>query len=139
MLPSTILQQRRWRYRMLLLHGSMMVAPLALLLAHTQLHLTIWSGCVFKALFQIEGPACGITRSVSAVWHCRFIEAFKYHPAGPAILLLVVILAGYFALVSLTRCRGLNWPREIRVYQGIEYMAVGLLVLGWLAKILLIH
>ncbi len=42
--------------------------------------------CVFNALFRIDCPGCGMTRSFSLLSQLRIGDAFRAHPAGPVLL-----------------------------------------------------
>ena len=38
--------------------------------------------CLFRTLFHIECPGCGLTRSLKALWSGDLNMSFKYHPLG---------------------------------------------------------
>jgi hypothetical protein len=38
--------------------------------------------CMFKRLFSLPCPGCGLTRSVSSVLHGDFLKSWSYHPLG---------------------------------------------------------
>ena len=38
--------------------------------------------CVFKHLFSLPCPGCGLMRSVSSVLHGDFLKSWGYHPLG---------------------------------------------------------
>lgn len=83
-----------------------------------QLH---W-GCWFKEHFGIPCPTCGMTRSVILTMHGDFHSAFLLNPAGPFLivgLLLVAIISLRLPLIGL---------KEIRSRQ----LALGLSLYGWI-------
>ena len=53
--------------------------------------------CMFKRVFSLPCPGCGLTRSVSSVLHGDFLKSWSYHPLGiffvAATLLFVFNLA----------------------------------------------
>lgn len=53
------------------------------------------SGCVFKALFDIACPACGMTRAYTSLLRLDFASAFHYNPAWwtPPIAAATAVLA----------------------------------------------
>lgn len=38
--------------------------------------------CMFKLLFSLPCPGCGLMRSVSSVLHGDFLKSWNYHPLG---------------------------------------------------------
>jgi len=79
-------------------------------------------------------PSCGMTTSVCAMMHGRFVQAFKAHPSGVLLVaaLAVLALAGAFEAAS---------GREAlhRLRPGLGWLWVGLLALpiGWGLKVLI--
>ena len=49
------------------------------------------SDCIFKRIFGIRCPACGLTRSVRALLKFDIITSFKYNIFGPILFVLFVI------------------------------------------------
>ena len=50
--------------------------------------------CMFKRVFRLPCPGCGLTRSVSSVLHGDFLKSWHYHPLGiffVAVALLFVV------------------------------------------------
>ena len=50
--------------------------------------------CMFKRVFSLPCPGCGLTRSVSSVLHGDFLKSWHYHPLGiffVAVALLFVV------------------------------------------------
>lgn len=121
---------------MLLLHSVMIVAPIMLFISHTIFQFETFGFCIFKSCTGIECPACGITRSVMATFSGHITDAFNLHPAGPVILLLLIIISAYLSLVLLTKHKGLEWKKEAKAYNTIEWLMVGALLTGWIGKLL---
>jgi hypothetical protein len=126
--------QRNWRVRMLVLHGAMLVAPLALLVAHLRFQFCGLGVCLFRWVFGVDCPGCGITRSAMALLNGDVIGAFRLHPAGPLVVSLIALIVAYLVLALFTRFRGLEWRKEVQAFTGIEMLAFSALVIGWLGK-----
>ena len=50
--------------------------------------------CMFKRMFSLPCPGCGLTRSVASVLHGDFLKSWGYHPLGiffVAVALLFVV------------------------------------------------
>ncbi|MEI8353595.1 MAG: DUF2752 domain-containing protein [Lentisphaerota bacterium] len=126
--------QRNWRVRMLVLHGAMLAAPLALLVAHMRFQFCGLGVCLFRWVFGVDCPGCGITRSAMALLNGDVIGAFRLHPAGPLVVSLIALIVAYLVLALFTRFRGLEWRKEVQAFTGIEMLAFSALVIGWLGK-----
>lgn len=61
---------------------------------------TIPGLCLFKTVFHIDCPVCGMTRSVASAAHFRLAESFNSHPLGMPFLTGVVFYAGYLIFVK---------------------------------------
>lgn len=127
--------QQGWRIKMLLLHGAMVTAPIALLLAPSCLPVNLIGKCISKSLLGFNCPACGITHSAMAMFGGHIKEAFLIHPAGPVITVIVGLMTLYFASVIFTNYKGFEWTKEAKTYTMLERLAVGVLVAGWVGKL----
>jgi len=52
---------------------------------------TIKLDCIFKKLFNISCPGCGLTRSIRAILRLDIILSFKYNIFGPILFIILVI------------------------------------------------
>ncbi len=52
---------------------------------------TIKLDCIFKNIFSISCPACGLTRSIKSLLKLNIITSFKYNIFGPILFILFVI------------------------------------------------
>ena len=52
---------------------------------------TIKLDCIFKKLFNISCPGCGLTRSFRALLRFNIILAFKYNVLGPVLFITVIV------------------------------------------------
>jgi|GEM_PF-6576673 len=53
------------------------------------------SVCPFKHLTGIDGPACGLTRSISSGLHFHLAKSLAYHPLGLPVLLYLLAVVWY--------------------------------------------
>ena len=49
--------------------------------------------CMFKRVFSLPCPGCGLTRSVSSILHGDLLKSWGYHPLGFFFVGLMVLLA----------------------------------------------
>ena len=52
---------------------------------------TIKMDCIFKTLFNIRCPGCGLTRSIRALLKLDIISSFKYNIFGPILFIVFII------------------------------------------------
>ena len=52
---------------------------------------TINFECIFKKLFNISCPVCGLTRSFRALLRLDIITSFKYNIFGPILFIIIII------------------------------------------------
>lgn len=52
---------------------------------------TIKLDCIFKKLFNISCPGCGLTRSFRALLRLNIITSFKYNIFGPILFIIIII------------------------------------------------
>ncbi len=52
---------------------------------------TIKLNCIFKKLFNISCPGCGLTRSFRALLRFDIISSFKYNIFGPILFIIIII------------------------------------------------
>ena len=82
--------------------------------------------CWFRAVFHVDCPFCGMTRSFVALAHGDASAAFRFHPAGP--LLFAAMAVALVALVTVFVRRG--QPLVERRRFVIAYEAVALVCLS---------
>lgn len=61
------------------------------LFAYISLSGTIKFNCIFKQLFNISCPSCGLTRSIRALLKFDIIGSFKYNIFGPMIFIIIIV------------------------------------------------
>jgi hypothetical protein len=97
--------------------------------------------CTIKRLEWGECPGCGLTRSF--VLGVRLDpEAFRLHPAGPLLLLVVVAQLPYRVYRLRRRRRlvesglvDLGWSRSRRLARAALWGLPAAVLAGWLAKV----
>ena len=123
-------EQQQWRFKMFLLYGTFI---LGVLLAHSGklqvLGFTPPGFCLMQSVWGLPCPVCGITRSVSSVFHLDLSQAISYHPLGPAVAIVVLALFCYFlAGVLLKKRLRVSWCIEARLFSIVDLtLAVSLL------------
>lgn len=58
--------------------------------------------CIFKKIFGISCPACGLTRSIRALLRFDIITSFKYNIFGP-ILFIIFMIAIIFMIKDIIK------------------------------------
>ena len=59
---------------------------------------TIKLDCIFKKLFDISCPGCGLTRSIRSLFKFDIISSFKYNIFGP--ILFIILIIGVLSLIK---------------------------------------
>src|SRR5438132_1885627 len=70
--------------------ASAVVLGVSLLLAYVPVQVPL---CLFKTVFHLPCPTCGMTRSLIALWHGDPVLSFRYHPLGAPTMALCIALA----------------------------------------------
>jgi hypothetical protein len=84
--------------------------------------------CLSHALFGLECPFCGMTRSFVALAHGDLAAALRFHPAGPLLFAAMLILVGAVAIAAARRSRPLVERRRFLV--ALEAVTLGCLTIG---------
>jgi hypothetical protein len=83
--------------------------------------------CVFRSVFGIPCPGCGMTRSMMCVWHGDLVGSLRYHPLGMAVFLAICAgTIGCWLYVALPTAR----PGLGRVTASLRKPRVGWAVLA---------
>lgn len=110
------------------------ILALTLLFAHTGLH---GPPCMFRTLFGLPCPGCGLTRSIIALWHGEPTLSFRYHPLGIPTMLGLACVAAWslaFALMPVSRPwlrRIAQWPKK----PWVGWAVAGLLMIVWFVRL----
>jgi hypothetical protein len=84
--------------------------------------------CWFRAVFQIDCPFCGMTRSFVALAHGDVAAALRFHPAGPLLFVAMVVALIAFVTVFVRRSQPLVERRGFAI--AFEAVALVCLTLG---------
>jgi hypothetical protein len=84
--------------------------------------------CWFRAVFHVDCPFCGMTRSFVALAHGDVAGGFRFHPAGP--LLFVAMAVALVALVTVFVRRGQPLVERRRFVIASEAVALVCLSIG---------
>jgi hypothetical protein len=80
--------------------------------------------CLSKALFRVDCPGCGLTRSFALATHLRFIESLRMHRVG-------LLLYAFFAIQMVVRILALRRhpALETRWFRSANYHATVTMIL----------
>jgi hypothetical protein len=70
------------------------------------------SSCSMLTTMGIPCPSCGLTRSVTCVYHGEWAGAWQYNPFGFGFALLFVLLAPFFFMPERYRAAARMWARR---------------------------
>jgi hypothetical protein len=95
------------------------------------------SGCLFKFCTGIDCPACGVTRSVNALYHLNFEDSLHFHPAG---FIVAAMAAGIFIYFLAPVCSmgkiGLSWKAEAKIIKVSSAILMTVLFGAWFTKLM---
>jgi hypothetical protein len=89
--------------------------------------------CWVHALFGIDCPMCGMTRSFVALAHGRVSDAFHFHPAGPLLFAAMVAVVIAVTMVAVRRAKPLVDRRRFLV--AFQTVAIACLAIGILRMV----
>jgi len=98
--------------------------------------------CVFRQLFALPCPGCGLTRGSLLALDGHLAEAFALNPAAPLVVLGVALLAAaLLAVALLRRARAPLAAARLRrrLHTGVRLYGAALgavLLVNWLAQLL---
>jgi hypothetical protein len=92
-------------------------AGYAWLLWHICFHSDMHIGCLFYKITGIPCPSCGSTRSVLAILHGDFAQAWQFNPFGFLIVGLMIVVPLW--ILTDWICRKDSF---FRIYQKTEYL-----------------
>jgi hypothetical protein len=93
--------------------------------------------CTFKAIFGIDCPTCGMTRSFISISRFSFKEAYKYNPIGFLAYILILFQIPYriFLIVSKVDVKKIKWLEiSLLAYVCIFFVA---LAINWIVRTLI--
>jgi hypothetical protein len=73
-----------------------------------------------------------------ALFSGRLGESFLYHPSGPIVIGLYAVVTLYLSILLFAGLKGPEWEKERKWFQITEVIGVGSLLVGWMAKLLVI-
>ena len=74
--------------------------------------------CLFKKMFHISCPGCGLTRSFRAILNLDFVSAFKYNILGIPLFILCII---YIILLIIDVIIGSDKGNKLVLYIFSKY------------------
>lgn len=83
--------------------------------------------CWVHAVFDIDCPMCGMTRSFVALAHGRLGDALSFHPAGPLLFAAMIALVIAVGVVAVRRARPLvERSRFVFTFQSVAIACVAI-------------
>ena len=93
--------------------------------------------CAFKAIFGLDCPTCGMTRSFISISRFDFKEAFKYNPISFLAYILILFQIPYriFLIISKVDVKKIKWlDISMLAYVCVFFVA---LAINWVVKTLI--
>jgi len=89
--------------------------------------------CLFKKIFNIPCPACGITRAFKLILNLKIVESFSYNIlAFPLLIILIIILI--FDIIDIILNK--NFVNKIiKIISKNYYIIIILLILSFIINI----
>lgn len=79
--------------------------------------------CWFRAVFHVDCPFCGMTRSFVALAHGELAAAVRFHPAGPVLFAAMVAALIALVVVLIRRTRPLAERRGFLIaFEGVTLL-----------------
>ena len=90
--------------------------------------------CIFKSIFGIPCPGCGLTRAFRAILHGNFLEAEKYNILSIPILIFYLF---FFILIILDFIKKTNKTETLLKKIGNHYiLIIIILIINWVINII---
>jgi len=86
--------------------------------------------CISRRFLGINCPGCGLTRSIIFLMQGQFSTAFRLHPLGWLVLLLILFQVPYRIICLHTGVKKMNW-----VEKSAPFVWLGIVVLFFLHQI----
>ena len=90
---------------------------------------TINFECIFKKLFNISCPGCGLTRSFRALLRLDIITSFKYNIFGP-ILFIIIIIGIIFLIKDIIKNEDKTIKYTYRILNKYYYIVIICLIIS---------
>lgn len=90
---------------------------------------TIKLDCIFKKLFNISCPGCGLTRSFRALLRLDIITSFKYNIFGP-ILFIIIIIGIIFLIKDIIKNEDKTIKYTYRILNKYYYIVIICLIIS---------
>jgi Protein of unknown function (DUF2752). len=102
-----------------------------LLMTLIVLHLNI--DCLFKSIFHISCPACGMTRALKLILEFKILESFKYNILTFPLCLLILTLFIIFIYDIITGKNKLKQLTELLIKNYIFIIII--IIISWIINI----
>lgn len=89
--------------------------------------------CIFKKIFHLPCPACGITRAFKLIFKLKIIESFSYNILAFPLLLTLIILFIINIIDIILKKKYLN--KILNIITKNYYIIIILLLVSWIINI----
>lgn len=89
--------------------------------------------CAVKAISGYPCPSCGITRSMVEIGHGDVGRALSFHPLGPALFAVLLVLVAVPILPTSTR----DWLHTLSLSPRVAVAVVAVIVATWAVRLVL--
>lgn len=85
--------------------------------------------CIFKRLFKISCPACGLTRSIRSLLKLDIISSFKYNIFGPLVFIIFIIYM-VFLIIDIIKNKDKTIKYTYRILDKYYYVIIICLIIS---------
>ena len=95
-------------------------------------HYSILGICLFKEIFNVDCPTCGLTRSFIAIGHLQFNKAWHYNRVGMFIYLYLLLQILYHLSFFIKKGKYFKSYNHNVMFKAINYFILVLLISNWI-------
>ena len=85
--------------------------------------------CIFKKLFKISCPACGLTRSIKSLLKLDIISSFKYNIFGPLLFIIYIIFI-IFLIIDIIKNKDKTIKYTYKILDKYYYIIIICLIIS---------
>ena len=89
--------------------------------------------CIFKKLFNISCPGCGLTRSFRALLRLDIITSFKYNIFGP-VLFVILVIGVIFLIIDIIKGEDKTIKYTYKILSKYYYIVIICLIISMIVN-----